>query len=118
MTGNPFLDALCWFLIVVGAINILQEIWRWLCGTGKKNDDMYVVLTVKNQQDAVEGMIRSIVWQNLHSKNGGSVPQIVVVDLGSEDETLNILKRIANDYKFVHITDKEGYLNWIKKMVS
>ena len=118
MTGNIFLDALFWFLVAVGLLSIFQSLWHWISGAGRKNDDMYVVLTVKNQQDTVEGMIRSIVWQNLHSQNGGSVPQIVVVDLGSHDETPNILKRLAEDFKFIHITDKQGYMDWIKKMVN
>ncbi len=118
MTGSIFFDALFWFFVIVGILSLIQNVWGWVCGIGKKNDDMYVVLTVKNQQDSVESMIRSIVWQNLHAQNGGVIPQIVVVDLGSEDETPNILKRLANDYKFVHITDKEGYLSWIKRMIS
>ena len=118
MITNIFLNALFWFFAVVGAISIAENIISWILNRGKKKNDMCVVLTVKNQQDTVEGLLRSIVWQNLHSDNGGNVPQIVVIDLGSNDDTPKILKRIAADYKFVHITDKEGYLVWIKKMVA
>lgn len=118
MVENIFLNALFWFLAVVGVISIVEGIVGWFLNRGNKNGDMYVVLTVKNQQETIEGLLRGIVWQNLHCENGGHVPQIVVIDLGSNDDTPNILKRIADDYKFVHITDKEGYLSWIKKMVN
>lgn len=118
MTGNIFLDALFWFFVAVGILSIIQSMVHWITGARRKNDDMYVVLTVKNQQDTVEAMIRSIVWQNLHNKNGGAIPQIVVVDLGSQDETSSILKRLSEDFQFIHITDKQGYMDWIKKMVN
>lgn len=118
MTGNIFLDALFWFFVAVGILSIVQSIVHWALGARHKKEDMYVVLTVKNQQDTVEAMIRSIVWQNLHNKNGGIIPQIVVVDLGSQDETPNILKRLADDFQFIHITDKQGYMDWIRKMVN
>ena len=118
MFNNILLISLFWFLTTVGAISLIENIVNWILSRGKKSSDMYVVLTVKNQQDTVEGLLRSVVWQNLHRENGGNIPQIVVIDLGSIDDTPNILKRIADDYKFVHITDRDGYINWIKKMVN
>jgi len=118
MFDNILFIAMFWFFAAVGAISVAENIVNWIVRRGKKSGDMYVVLTVKNQQDTVEGLLRSLVWQNLHRDNGGSIPQIVVIDLGSVDDTPNILKRIADDYKFVHITDREGYMSWIKKMVN
>lgn len=118
MTGNVFLDALFWFFAIVGMVSIAEELLHFFLYTRKSEKSACVIVTVKNQQDSVEGMIRGIVWQNLHNNNGGQVPQIVVVDLGSEDDTPEILNRIAANYSFVQVTDKEGYLDTIKKLVS
>lgn len=43
-------------------------------------------------------------------------PKIIVVDLGSTDNTPDILKKLAGDYDFVQITDKEGYIKFIREM--
>jgi len=118
MFNNVLLISLFWFLAVIGTISIIEAIVNWVVNCGKKSGDMYVMLTVKNQQDSVEGLLRSVVWQNLHRENGGNIPQIVVIDLGSVDDTPNILRRIADDYSFVHITDREGCISWLKKMVN
>lgn len=117
MTTNLFLNALFWFFAIVGVFSLLSDLFGLFVSIGKERNEPCVVLTVKDQQETVEGLIRSIVWQNLHASNGGRVPKIVVVDLGSSDNTPYILEKIAQDYDFVQITDKEGYIELIKKMV-
>ena len=118
MFGNVFIEALLYFFVCVGIIRLSADIWNFFVHKAKSPDDMYVVLTVKNQQDTVEGMIRSIVWQNLQCKNGGVVPQVVVVNLDSADDTPIILERLSQTYDFIHVMDKAGYMDWIKKMVK
>ena len=67
------------------------------------------MITVKNNENTVEGMVRSVVWQQLNSKNGGVLPKILIVDLGSSDDTLDIIKRLARDYSFIRAVSKEEY---------
>ena len=118
MTGNIFTDALFWFFAISGMFSILSDIagFFYSLAKGKTNTEQCIVLTVKNNQDNIEALLRSIVWQNLHKNNGGSVPDIIVVDLGSDDDTQKILERICSDYNFVHVTDREGYIELIRKM--
>lgn len=116
MSANIFLNALFWFFSIVGVFSLISDFTGFLVSLGKEKNEPCIVLTVKNQQESVEGLIRSIVWQNLHAKNGGRVPKIIVVDLGSSDNTPDILNRIASDYDFIHVTDKEGYVSLIRSM--
>lgn len=118
MFGSILLDTLLYFFVCVGIIKLLGDIWEFFLEKKKALKDTYVVLTVKNQQDSVEGIIRSIVWQNLKGKNGGIIPQIVVVNLDSMDETGKILEKLSDSYDFIHVMDKAGYMEWIKKMVK
>ncbi len=112
-----WIEAIFWFFAIVGVFSLITDFTGFFTALKKEKNEPYVVLTVKDQQECVEGMIRSIVWQNLHAKNGGRVPKIIVVDLGSSDGTPQILQKIANDYNFVEITDKEGYIARIKELV-
>ncbi len=118
MSGNIFLDALFWFFAINGIFSILIDVISFFCSHAKTNAaaKQCIVLPVKNSQSDVEALLRSIVWQNLHNKNGGCVPDIFVVDLGSDDETPKILERICKDYDFIHVTDKEGYIDLIRKL--
>jgi len=50
------------------------------------------VIIVKNGQEKIEGLIRSInIWNYLK----GMPIKITVVDLGSRDDTINILERLT-----------------------
>ena len=84
----------------------------------KRNDDVYIIITVKNQQETIEGIIRSVVWKSLNNSNGGIVPNILVVDMGSTDETLNILKRLNIEYNFIEVTDSKNYAKMLEKIIN
>ncbi len=118
MSGNIFSDALFWFFAINGIFSILIDIISFFCSRINSDTaaEQCIVLTVKNNQNDIEALLRSVVWQNLHKKNGGHVPDIFVVDLGSDDETPEILRRICQGYDFIHVTDKEGYIDLIRKM--
>ena len=118
MSGNVFLDALFWFFAINGIFSILIDISNFFYSYVKanKDTDKRIILTVKNSQKDIEALIRQVVWQSLHNKNAGFVPDIYVVDLGCDEETQKALYRICNDYDFIHLTDKEGYINLIRKM--
>lgn len=117
MNAAVWIDALFWFFAIVGAFSLITDFTGFFTALRREENEPCVVLTVKDQQDSVEGQLRSIVWQNLHAQNGGRVPKIVVVDLGSSDATPQILQKIAKDYDFIEVTDREGYIKRIKELV-
>lgn len=75
-----------------------------------------LVMFVKNQESAIEGMVRSAVWRTLSKSGGRTVDDILVVDLGSDDETLEILMRLQNEYEFVYALKREQYIEKIQEM--
>lgn len=74
------------------------------------------VLFVKNQEASIEGIVRSAVWRELSQRGGRTVDDIVVVDLGSGDETFEILMRLQNEYEFVYALKREQYIEKIQEM--
>ena len=74
----------------------------------------YSVMTVKNCEDSIEGVIRSLAWQM--SNDSCIARELVVIDQGSEDRTFFILKQLAKEYPFMHPMQKAEYINFIKEL--
>lgn len=81
----------------------------------KSGNEFFIVISVKNQQDYIENIIRTTVWKSLNKLGGRQVPEIYVVDCGSTDDTPIILDKICNDYEFVNVLTKEEYINFMEK---
>ena len=74
----------------------------------------YSVLTVKNKEESIEGIVRSIAWQIM--TNPDTLRELVVLDLGSQDQTFLILKKLSQEYPFVHPMHKSDYIEFIRTM--
>ena len=104
-------SAVCFFAIF-GLIQMLKHIISMIIGD---KNDFLIVITVKNQQDSIEGTIRSIAWKSLNRLGHSCVPTILVVDLESTDDTPKILERLSNDYDFIKVTNRQGYIDLLTK---
>lgn len=72
------------------------------------------VLTVKNCEESIEGIIRSTIWQIQTSE---TVPdELIVIDLDSEDQTRFILRQLAKEYPFIHPMSKTEYIRFISEL--
>ncbi len=103
------ISAVICFFAVFGFIQLILRI-KDTFFSGNGADNYAIVVTVKNQQDSVEGIIRAVVWNCLHNLGGKTVPQIIAVDLGSDDDTYKILQRLSDEYDFIKVTNKEEYI--------
>lgn len=84
---------------------------------GNVGENVFVVVKVCNQEDRLEGIIRNIIWYELNSLNGGFVPNIVIVDMGSDDCTRLIGERLSDDYSFIYYTTVEEYDKFMSEMM-
>ena len=82
----------------------------------KCRNDFFIVISVKNQQDCIEDIIRTTVWKSLNGFRGKDLPQIYVVDYGSTDNTPEILRRICRDYEFIKVFTREEYISLMEKI--
>jgi len=110
--SNAFISAVFCFFAVFGLIQMVKCIYNEVI---KNENDFFIVISVKNQQDCIENIIRTTVWKSLNKFGGKRVPEIYVVDCGSTDETPKILKQICNDYEFVNVISREEYIKLIEK---
>ena len=109
MLDTVFMTVLCVFA-VYGAIKTVFCLYGYfmrLKGDGKVKS--HTVLFFKNNQEEAEVYVREIIF--------GRNPfcgDIIAVDMGSEDETMQILRRLEKEFDILHVMNIEEYINKIK----
>lgn len=104
-------------LALYGLGHIISRLMhRYLLESNKIIKQPYTVLCVKNQADSIETTVRSLVWHTLSQNKSREVSDIIIVDLGSTDETLDILIYLSREYEFLHPMSKERYIELVGNM--
>lgn len=97
-------------LVIYAVINIIGKlIVAVFSPEPYNNKDAFVVIKVKNQERNIEGVVRSVIWQNLKISKGGYIPNILIVDTGSEDNTKEISEKLCSQYSFIFYTSEEQF---------
>ena len=94
-----------WTLALYGLFEIIKNIIYISTYTNFKSDGIYVIIAVKNQEDKIEGFIRSALFKMLYGRDD-YVKNIIVTDLKSTDSTKEILKKLSQEYECLEV------LNW------
>lgn len=97
-------NGILWTLALYGLIEIIKTVVYLCTYTNLKSDGIYLIVAVKNQENKIEGFIRSILFRFLYAKDD-VVKDIIVADLDSTDKTLEILNKLSRDYESIKITN-------------
>jgi hypothetical protein len=99
------MDTLLWVFALFGLLQLLGLLWRWLHTSKSVQPQIDLLFLVKNNQENVEGLIRQLAW-DFDFLGRYSLPgQVMVFDLGSRDQTLAILQRLAREIGFLHFRE-------------
>ena len=99
------LNTVFWTLALYGLFEIVKNIIYISTYTKFQSDGMYLIVAVKNQEEKIEGFLRSILFKIIYGKEE-YFRNILVVDLKSKDNTKQILKRLEMEYDNIKV------LNW------
>lgn len=99
------LNLLLWTCAIYGLIEIIKNIYYVCSITNLHNEGIYLIIACKNQENNIEAYMRSVIFRLVYGKEE-YIKDIIVVDLNSSDETVDILKKLQEDYKYMKI------LNW------
>lgn len=102
--GDFILNTILWTLALYGLFEIIKTIINIYTYTNLKSDGIYVIIAVKNQEDKIEGFMRSFIFRLIYGKEE-LIKNIIVTDLDSKDETVNILNRLEKDYECIKVTN-------------
>ena len=90
------MNAIIWTLALYGLFEIIKEIIYMYTYTKFKSDGTYLLVVAKNQENSIENFLRTVVFKIIYGKEE-KIKNIIVVDLNSEDNTKEIIKKMSED---------------------
>ena len=99
------LNTIFWTLALYGLFEIIKTIIYITTYTKMQSDGIYIIIAVKNQEEKIEGFLRSILFKILYGKED-YLKNIIVADLKSTDKTKEIAKKLSKEYDCLKV------LNW------
>ena len=97
---NFILNGIFWTLALYGFFEIIKNIVEIFTCTKLKTNGIYVIIATKNQEDKIEGFLRSFLFKFIYGRED-MIKNIILADLDSKDETMKILKNVDKDYDCV-----------------
>ena len=101
---NFIINSVLWTFALYGLFELIKQIIYMCTYTNLKEDGIYVIIAVKNQEEKIEGFLRSIMFKILYGKEE-CIKDIIVADLNSTDKTKKIIDKMSTDYECVKITN-------------
>lgn len=102
--GNFIINSILWIFALYGLFELIRQIIYMITYTNMKADGIYIIIAVKNQEEKIEGFLRSVLFKILYGKEE-EVKDIIVTDLNSTDRTKEILNKLSTDYEYVKNTN-------------
>ena len=99
------LNGILWTLALYGLFEIIKNIIYICTYTNLKSDGIYIIIAAKNQENKIEGFLRTILFRIMYGKED-CVKDLIVTDLDSTDDTMKILNKLSKDY------DEIKVVNW------
>ena len=93
-----------WVLALYGLYEIIRNIIYAYTYTNLKADGIYMIIATKNQEENIEGFIRSLVFRCLYGKEE-VIKNVMIADLASTDNTKKILLNLEKDYETIKVID-------------
>ena len=91
-----------WTLALYGLFEIIKNIIYLSTYTNFKSDGIYLIIAVKNQEENIEGFLRTSLFKILYGKEE-NLKNIIVADLKSTDNTKEIAQKLAKDYEMLKV---------------
>lgn len=102
--GDFILNTILWTLALYGLFEIIKTIINIYTYTNLKSDGIYVIIAVKNQEEKIEGFLRSFLFRVIYGKED-AINNIIITDLDSKDDTVNILNKLEKDYECIKVSN-------------
>lgn len=100
-----------WCFAIYGILVMIQDITRSL--TYKRvEENVKLIMTVKDAEDGIENYIRELKFSKNFYNN------LVVIDLGSKDDTLDILRELEKENINMKILTKSEGKEYLEKQIS
>lgn len=89
-------NCIVWVCAIYGIIEIIKNFLYIKSCNSINPDGIHMIVAVKNQEDKIEGFLRSLNFRLLYGKED-NIEDIIVLDLNSNDNTKNIVDNFTHD---------------------
>ena len=96
------LNTIFWTLALYGLFEIIKNIIYISTYTKFRSDGIYLIIAVKNQEEKIEGFLRSSLFKILYGREE-ELKNIIVADLKSQDKTKEIAKKLSKEYECLKV---------------
>lgn len=98
------INGVIWVLALYGLFEIIKNIIYICTYTNLKSDGIYIIIAAKNQENKIEGFLRTILFRIMYGKEE-YVKDVIVTDLDSTDDTMKILSKLSKDYDAIKVVN-------------
>lgn len=98
-------NCIIWVCALYGLIEIIKNILYIHSCNKISSDSLHIIIAMKNQEDKIEGFLRSLNFRILYGKEE-CIENIILLDLNSVDNTKKIIEKFSSEYNNFKI------LNW------
>ena len=115
---EPYIVIPLWIFAIFGFLYFLFRVFVSLGGIRKKKKKVYtLVISARNQEDAIEGMVRGLLLNAGLDSTEEKLLQIVLIDLGSGDRTPKIMESLCRDYSVVKLIKPEDLPGYLRSLL-
>ena len=115
---EPYIVIPLWIFAIFGFLYFLFRVFVSLGGIRKKKKKVYtLVISAKNQEEAIEGMVRGFILNAGLDSTEEKLLQIVLIDLGSCDRTPKIMESLSRDYSVVKLIKPEDLPGYLRSLL-
>ncbi len=98
------LHGVFWVLALYGLFELIKDIIYICTYTKLKSDGIYMIIATKNQEQKIEGFLRTLLFRLIYGKEE-LIKDVIVTDLGSKDDTEKILNKLSKDYDCIKLAN-------------
>ncbi|HZJ56660.1 MAG TPA: hypothetical protein VFD89_00260 [Clostridia bacterium] len=97
-----YLAVLLWVLALFGVVCLMIRLLMGFKWSGRAQKGKYsIIISAKNQEDTIEGLVRGFILKAGIEGQEEALFNVVLVDVGSSDDTSRVMKRLAEEYCYV-----------------
>jgi cellulose synthase/poly-beta-1,6-N-acetylglucosamine synthase-like glycosyltransferase len=115
---HTYIAILLWIFAIFGFICFILRVFQGLYWQCHRNENFSIIITAKNQQETIEGVIRGFILKLGIDGTEEALLNIVLVDAGSSDDTPKIMERLSNEYCCIKLLKPKELSTFLENLIG
>jgi hypothetical protein len=115
---DTYIAIMLWAFAIFGLFYFVLRVYAtWDLYRKKKNRAYTLIISARNQEDAIEGLVRGFILKAGLDSTEEKLLQVVLLDLGSTDETARIMRNLSVNYSIVKLVKPDDLTGYLKTLI-